>query len=216
MEASVQRDVVDIVGPGAELVYDASSERFDVLPLLIATDGAIRAFSEDRRRLRPNLVIAGVDGLSHARQRERRGGSPVGRLREVQCSRDHRLALAKSFSQTIPFRDRRFRPRLQATCRSQETMGKFDSKSFRTRPPSRSLRGGSFASWPSSPSPTPSGRSSSTWTATPALEFPPNRSRLSLPPNEPVCLALTIVSAMALRHDRKTISATNNGALLRN
>lgn len=62
-ESSVERDILDIVGPGAELVYDASSERFDVLPLLIATDGAIQAFAEDRRRLRPNLVIAGVDGL---------------------------------------------------------------------------------------------------------------------------------------------------------
>jgi hypothetical protein len=30
----------------------------DVLPLLVATDGAIKAFGYDGRRLRPNLVIA--------------------------------------------------------------------------------------------------------------------------------------------------------------
>jgi hypothetical protein len=39
-------------------------ERFDVLPLLVATDGAIKAFGQDGRRLRPNIVIGGVDGLA--------------------------------------------------------------------------------------------------------------------------------------------------------
>ena len=39
-------------------------ERFDVLPLLVATDGAVSAFGRDVRRLRPNLVIGGVDGLA--------------------------------------------------------------------------------------------------------------------------------------------------------
>jgi len=57
-------DVVDIAGPGARLVRDESADRFDVLPLLVATDGAIAAFGHDRRRLRPNLVIGGVEGLS--------------------------------------------------------------------------------------------------------------------------------------------------------
>jgi uncharacterized protein YcbX len=38
-------------------------ERFDVLPLLVATDGAVAAFGRDVRRLRPNLMIHGVDGL---------------------------------------------------------------------------------------------------------------------------------------------------------
>jgi uncharacterized protein YcbX len=37
---------------------------FDVLPLLVATDGAIRAFGHDGRRLRPNIVIGGVVGLA--------------------------------------------------------------------------------------------------------------------------------------------------------
>jgi len=45
------------------LVRDETLERFDVLPLLVATDGAIAAFGLDRRRLRPNLLIGGVDGL---------------------------------------------------------------------------------------------------------------------------------------------------------
>ena len=37
---------------------------FDVLPLLVATDGAIAALGVDHRRLRPNIVIAGVAGLA--------------------------------------------------------------------------------------------------------------------------------------------------------
>src|SRR5262245_13599549 len=39
-------------------------DRFDVLPLLVATDGAVAAFGRDVRRLRPNIVIGGVDGLA--------------------------------------------------------------------------------------------------------------------------------------------------------
>lgn len=60
----VAAEVVDIAGPGARLVRYEGAERFDVLPLLVATDGAIAAFGHDHRRLRPNLVIGGVDGLS--------------------------------------------------------------------------------------------------------------------------------------------------------
>ena len=63
-DPKVRTDVVDIVGPGAKLVRDDSSDRFDVLPLLVATDGAITAFGRDGRRLRPNLVIGGVEGLA--------------------------------------------------------------------------------------------------------------------------------------------------------
>lgn len=59
----VAADVADIGGPGARLVRYEGAERFDVLPLLVATDGAIAAFGHDRRRLRPNIVIGGVDGL---------------------------------------------------------------------------------------------------------------------------------------------------------
>lgn len=38
-------------------------ERFDVLPLLVATDGAVNAFGRDIRRLRPNILIGGVEGM---------------------------------------------------------------------------------------------------------------------------------------------------------
>lgn len=38
-------------------------DRFDILPLLVATDGAVAAFGRDIRRLRPNILIGGVEGL---------------------------------------------------------------------------------------------------------------------------------------------------------
>ena len=43
----VAAEVVNIVGPGAKLVRYDGIERFDVLPLLVATDGAIAAFGHD-------------------------------------------------------------------------------------------------------------------------------------------------------------------------
>ena len=51
-------------GPTARLVQASSFERFDILPLLVATDGAVREAGIDVRRLRPNLVIGGVQGLA--------------------------------------------------------------------------------------------------------------------------------------------------------
>jgi uncharacterized protein YcbX len=39
-------------------------ERFDILPLLVATDGAVAAFGRDVRRLRPNILIGGVQGMA--------------------------------------------------------------------------------------------------------------------------------------------------------
>lgn len=59
----VDAEVEDIAGKGARLVRYDGPERFDVLPLLVATDGSIAAFGHDYRRLRPNIVIGGVDGL---------------------------------------------------------------------------------------------------------------------------------------------------------
>jgi uncharacterized protein YcbX len=59
----VQARVEQIVGGGARLVRNEHEARFDILPLLVATDGAIAAFGRDARRLRPNLIIGGVDGL---------------------------------------------------------------------------------------------------------------------------------------------------------
>ncbi len=63
-DPKVLRQVVDIVGTGARLAYDDSAQRFDVLPLLVATDGAIKEFGYDSRRLRPNIIIEGVEGLA--------------------------------------------------------------------------------------------------------------------------------------------------------
>ena len=60
----VAAEVADIAGPDAKLVRYDGAERFDVLPLLVATDGAIAAFGHDHRRLRPNIVIGGVEGLT--------------------------------------------------------------------------------------------------------------------------------------------------------
>jgi uncharacterized protein YcbX len=62
--AEVARDVEEAAGPGCHLVRDTTARRFDVLPLLVATDGAIAALGEDRRRLRPNILIGGVAGLA--------------------------------------------------------------------------------------------------------------------------------------------------------
>lgn len=64
MDPAVAADVVRTAGEGSVLVRDDQLDRFDVLPLLVATDGAIAAFGHDGRRLRPNLVIAGVTGLA--------------------------------------------------------------------------------------------------------------------------------------------------------
>jgi uncharacterized protein YcbX len=50
-------------GEDAELAAYPGPERFDVLPLLVATDGAVAEFGRDVRRLRPNIVVGGVEGL---------------------------------------------------------------------------------------------------------------------------------------------------------
>jgi len=63
-EPDVEQQVREAAGPDAHLVPFDGLERFDILPLLVATDGAIAAFGHDGRRLRPNLVVGGVDGLT--------------------------------------------------------------------------------------------------------------------------------------------------------
>jgi len=62
-DPGVLADVQKIAGSGARLVRDQGLRRFDILPLLVLTDGTIAAFGRDHRRLRPNLVIGGVAGL---------------------------------------------------------------------------------------------------------------------------------------------------------
>jgi uncharacterized protein YcbX len=61
-DPEVARRVTDAAGDGARLVRAEAGERFDILPLLVVTDGAVAALGTDRRRLRPNLVIGGVPG----------------------------------------------------------------------------------------------------------------------------------------------------------
>jgi MOSC domain-containing protein len=55
--------VKEAAGSDAWLEAWEDLDRFDILPLLVATDGAVAAFGRDIRRLRPNIVISGVEGL---------------------------------------------------------------------------------------------------------------------------------------------------------
>jgi MOSC domain-containing protein len=67
------------VQPGARLARSEGAERFDILPLLVCTDGAVSIFGRDVRRLRPNLIIGGVEGLD-----ERHWLGTFLRLREAE------------------------------------------------------------------------------------------------------------------------------------
>ncbi len=72
-DASVAADVERAAGAGAKLVRsEAVEHRFDILPLLVATDGAIDSLGLDRRRFRPNLLIGGVEGLAEREWEGRR------------------------------------------------------------------------------------------------------------------------------------------------
>ena len=63
-DPEVTRRVEAAAGRGVRLRRFEGEERFDILPLLVATDGSLAAFGRDPRRLRPNLVISGVEGLA--------------------------------------------------------------------------------------------------------------------------------------------------------
>jgi len=52
--------IQEAVGPKVRLARFDGPERFDVLPLLVATDGAIAALGMDRRRFRPNILVGGT------------------------------------------------------------------------------------------------------------------------------------------------------------
>ena len=70
--ADVALEIEGAAGKGARLVRSEPEYRFDILPLLVATDGMLATVGYDRRRFRPNLVIGGVAGLS---EREWEGGA---------------------------------------------------------------------------------------------------------------------------------------------
>jgi uncharacterized protein YcbX len=72
----------------AELVfYDGDGpQRFDVLPVSLATDGGVAAVGVDGRRFRANLYLEGVEGLaerSWVGRTVRVGGASVG-VRQVR------------------------------------------------------------------------------------------------------------------------------------
>jgi len=69
------------VGQDVRLVRFDGPERFDVLPLLVATDGAIATLGLDRRRFRPNILVSGATAdaeRSWPGQRLRIGGALIG------------------------------------------------------------------------------------------------------------------------------------------
>ncbi len=77
------------VGPGAMIVPVEPREGFDILPLLVATDGAIDSLGLDRRRFRPNLYLGEVPG-----PRRTRLGRPHPRHRRRPASSSTRCAAA--------------------------------------------------------------------------------------------------------------------------
>jgi uncharacterized protein len=61
------RLVTEAAGEAVTLKRLPAPQAFDVLPLLVATDGAARYLNIDHRRLRPNILIADVPGLEERR-----------------------------------------------------------------------------------------------------------------------------------------------------
>jgi uncharacterized protein len=55
--------VLEAAGEPVTLRRISAPQAFDVLPLLVATDGAARYLNIDHRRLRPNILLADVPGL---------------------------------------------------------------------------------------------------------------------------------------------------------
>lgn len=60
--APARAAIEEVAGGGATLA--PLGRHFDAVPILVVTDGAVAAFGEDSRRLRPNFVVEGVHGLA--------------------------------------------------------------------------------------------------------------------------------------------------------
>jgi uncharacterized protein len=77
-----------VTEPDAELVYydGDGPQRFDVLPVSVATDGGVAAVGVDRRRFRANVYLEGVEGLEEREWvgRELRLGEAVVGVRQVR------------------------------------------------------------------------------------------------------------------------------------
>jgi uncharacterized protein len=61
------RLVREAAGEAVTLERVPAPQAFDVLPLLVATDGAVQYLNIDHRRLRPNILIADVPELEERR-----------------------------------------------------------------------------------------------------------------------------------------------------
>ena len=75
----VAQRVEAAVALGARLERFDGPERFDILPLLVCTDGAVSMFGRDVRRLRPNLLTGGVE-----RAAEREWSSGILRMPDAE------------------------------------------------------------------------------------------------------------------------------------
>jgi uncharacterized protein YcbX len=62
-DSAVALRVREAAGRETVLARRPGANRFDIMPLTVTTDGAIKALGVDHRRLRPNLVLGGVAGL---------------------------------------------------------------------------------------------------------------------------------------------------------
>jgi uncharacterized protein len=62
----VAKDVEAAAGPGTRLVKYDGTDRFDILPLLVTTDGAVAMWGGDIRRLRPNEAGKSLIGKAKA------------------------------------------------------------------------------------------------------------------------------------------------------
>ena len=77
-----------VTEPDAELVYydGDGPQRFDVLPISLATDGGVAAVGVDGRRFRANVYLEGVPGLTERDWvgREVRIGDAIVGVRQVR------------------------------------------------------------------------------------------------------------------------------------
>ena len=77
-----------VTEPDADLVYydGHGPQRFDVLPISLATDGGVAAAGVDGRRFRANVYLAGVPGLAEREWvgRELRIGDAILGVRQVR------------------------------------------------------------------------------------------------------------------------------------
>ncbi len=87
-DAAALASVRAVTEPHAELVYydGAGPQRFDVLPISLATDGGIAAVGVDGRRFRANVYLEGVPGLTERDWvgREVRIGDAIVGVRQVR------------------------------------------------------------------------------------------------------------------------------------